>query len=54
MSALRGIRAGGIFVVDGNPAEEVDMTGYNPHREVVDQAKQTMIRIALDALITGA
>ncbi len=54
VSALRGVRAGGIFVVDGNPAEEVDMTGYNPHREVVDQAKQAMIRIALDALITSA
>lgn len=51
VASLRGIRAGGIFAVDGNPAEAADMTGYNPHREVVEQAKRAMITIALEAIV---
>lgn len=51
-ASLRKIQAGGIFAVDCNPAEQADMTGYNPHREVVEQAKRTTIGIALEALLT--
>lgn len=50
IATLRRIRAGGIFVVDGNPAEAQDMTGYNPHRPVVEDAKGKAIEIALEAL----
>ncbi len=51
IASIRKVRAGGIFAVDGNPAEQKDMTGYNPHREVVEQAKETMIEIALETLV---
>jgi uridine phosphorylase len=50
VAALRRVRAGGIFVVDGNPAEQKDMTSYNPHRQVVEDAKARAIQISLDAL----
>lgn len=52
IATLRRIRAGGIFVVDGNPAEQKDMSGYNPHRQVVEDAKGKAIEITLDALLT--
>lgn len=54
VASLRGVRAGGLFAVDGNPAEQADMTSYNPHREVVEQAKQHTIDIALSALASLA
>jgi len=54
VASLHRVRAGGIFVVDGNPNEAVDMSNYNPHREVVEQAKGTAIEIALDALVALA
>ena len=43
VAALRGIRAGGIFTVDGNPAEgdPEDPTGYDPHRDVVREGNRT-------------
>src|SRR5581483_4680665 len=50
IATLRRVRAGGIFVVDGNPIEAQDMTGYNPHKQVVEDAKGTAIESALDAL----
>ncbi len=50
IATLRRVRAGGIFVIDGNPAEKQDMLGYNPHTETVEQAKATAIEIALNAL----
>ena len=50
IASIRRVRAGGIFVVDGNPNESVNMSEYNPHREVVEQAKHRAIDIALDAL----
>ncbi len=50
IATLRRVRAGGIFVIDGNPNEAQDMTGYNPHKPVVEDAKGTAIQIALDAL----
>jgi uridine phosphorylase len=50
VGALRGLRVGGIFVVDGNEESGDDMTGYNPHKEVVAQGKDRMIEVALDAV----
>jgi uridine phosphorylase len=50
VGALRGLRVGGIFTVDGNEESGTDMTGYNPHREVVAQGKERMIEVALDAV----
>ena len=50
VGALRGLRVGGIFTVDGNEEAGDDMTGYNPHREVVAQGKERMIEVALDAV----
>jgi uridine phosphorylase len=50
VGALRGVRVGGIFTVDGNEEAGADMTGYNPHREVVAQGKERMIEVALDAV----
>ncbi len=53
MAGLAGREAGAILAVDGNPLVERDeeMTGYNPHREVVRDAVGRMIGIALDALV---
>lgn len=51
VAALRSIRAGGIFTVDGNPADdEASIFDYNPHRPVVDEGKQRMIEVGLDAI----
>jgi len=50
IGALRGLRVGGIFTVDGNDEAGDDMTGYNPHREVVAQGKERMIEVALEAV----
>jgi uridine phosphorylase len=54
MAGLNGVRAGGIFTSDGNLARrdkpDVDTATYDPHREVVTQGIQTMLKIALDAL----
>jgi uridine phosphorylase len=52
VAALRGVRAGGIFTVDGNPAEgDVENpAGYDPHRDVVLDGKRRMIEVGLDAI----
>lgn len=50
VAGLRGVRAGGIFTVDGNPAEEATGAEYDPHRPVVEQGKQHMIEVGLDAI----
>ena len=51
-ASLHGAAAGAILAVDGNPllAGDDDMSGYDPHREVVVDAVDRMIAIALDAL----
>jgi uridine phosphorylase len=52
VAALRGVRAGGAFTVDGNPAEEEkSIHDYNPHRPVVDEGKQRMVTVGLDAAV---
>lgn len=50
VAGLRGIRAGGIFTVDGNPSEEATGAEYDPHRPVVEEGKQRMIEVGLDAI----
>lgn len=51
VSALHGIRAGGILTVDGNLlTASQDMRDYDPHREVVSTAKAAMLEVALRAL----
>ena len=52
VAALRRVRAGGIFTVDGNPSEgdPEDARLYNPHRDVVREGKERMIEVGLDAI----
>ncbi len=54
MAGLSGVRAGGIFTSDGNLARAVtpalDPAAYDPHREIVSQGKDAMLRVALEAL----
>jgi len=55
MAGLRGLKAGGILVSDGNLAEDQSKTemedfAYDPHRDVVKHGTQKMLRVALDAL----
>ncbi len=52
VAALRGVRAGGIFTVDVNPAEgdPWDQGVYDPHRDVVREGKERMIEVGLDAV----
>lgn len=53
VAALRGARAGGVFTVDGNPAEgdPQDARVYDPHRDVVRHGKERMIDVGLDAVV---
>ncbi len=52
LASIHRVRAGGIFVVDGNPNESAgDMADYNPHRDQVERAKDAAIEIALEALL---
>jgi uridine phosphorylase len=53
IASLHRSRAGAILAIDGNPLVEQDdtMEGYNPNRQVVHDAVESMIGIALDALV---
>ena len=50
---LQGIEAGAIVVIDGNPLDQDqgDMTTYDPHSHIVDEAMNDAISIALSSLI---
>jgi uridine phosphorylase len=52
VAALRNLRAGGIFTVDGSPSEgdAEDARIYDPHRDVVRQGKERMIDVGLEAI----
>ncbi|MPZ84502.1 MAG: purine-nucleoside phosphorylase [Actinophytocola sp.] len=51
-AGLRGFRAGGVLVIDGNATvDNVDPTAYDPHRRVVADAVAAGSRVALDALV---
>lgn len=50
IGALNGTQVGAVLVSDGNPLH--DQTGvYNPHRDVVRDAVDVIIRVGLDALV---
>lgn len=53
IAALNGVQAGAVLAIDGNPlaAEDDDMAGYEPFRDVVDTAVNEAIRTGLDALV---
>ena len=53
VAALHGLRAGGVFTVDGNLTRSAeDMSGYDPHRDVVTRGKAAMLAAALRALVS--
>jgi uridine phosphorylase len=51
-ASLHGVEAGAILAVDGNPllSRDDDMSGYDPHRSIVDDAVEAMIGVALDVV----
>lgn len=52
LGALRGLRTGGVLVIDGVAADElVGTTGYDPHRDVVAAGVERGMDVALDALV---
>ncbi len=52
IAALHGVKAGGIFAVDGNPTRAAeDMSEYDPHRQVVADGVGRILRVALRALV---
>jgi len=61
IASLRGARAGGILVSDGNLARRLketkqgkvynQFTDYNPHRDAVRHGIESMIKVALEALV---
>ncbi len=50
MATLNNVRAGGLFVSDGNLVHTPDPDAYDPHRQIVEEGKAIMLRVALDAL----
>jgi uridine phosphorylase len=54
-AALKGLRAGGVLVVDGNATvDNTDPASYNPHRRVVVDAVARGGAVALDTLVAPA
>ncbi|MGB3440446.1 MAG: hypothetical protein WBA97_16995 [Actinophytocola sp.] len=54
-AALKGLRAGGVLVVDGNATvDNTDPTSYDPHRQVVQEGVALGSAVALDALVALA
>ncbi len=54
LAGLRGVSAGGVFAIDGNPVASADMSEYAPHRELVRDAADTAVRAGLAALTASA
>jgi uridine phosphorylase len=54
IAAQHGVRAGGIFAIDGNPLveQDTDMSGYNPFRAEVARAVVATLTISLDVLVS--
>ncbi|MGI8515291.1 MAG: nucleoside phosphorylase [Acidimicrobiia bacterium] len=52
IASLHRVAAGAIFAIDGNPLLERDeqMSGYDPHRDIVREAVDSMLDFALVAL----
>lgn len=51
LAGMKGLRAGGILVCDGNPTKRPSQADYNPHRPVVEAAVGKMMEITLDAML---
>ncbi|MDQ4134382.1 MAG: nucleoside phosphorylase [Actinomycetota bacterium] len=52
LASLHGVAAAGILVADGNILDSAGtMVGYDPHHEVVAEAKLRMMTVALDAVV---
>ncbi|HEX5996988.1 MAG TPA: nucleoside phosphorylase [Jiangellales bacterium] len=53
VAAQHGVAAGGILAIDGNPLaqQDLDMSGYQPFRAVVDRAVEAALDIGLRALV---
>ncbi len=54
VASLNGVAAGAVLAIDGNPLADADesMAGYEPFREIVDQAVAGTITAGLQALIS--
>lgn len=50
VAALKRIRAGGVLAVDGHPIGRTDPMAYQPGRDVVRDAVDAAVTVALDAL----
>ncbi|WP_026818980.1 nucleoside phosphorylase [Arthrobacter castelli] len=51
LASTRGVRAGGVLVIDGAAADDlVDTTGYDPHRAIVTEGVDRAIAVTLEAL----
>lgn len=52
VASLHGAAAGAVLAIDGNPltANDADMAGYDPHRDVVQAAVDRALRAAMTAL----
>jgi uridine phosphorylase len=54
-AGLKGLRAGGALVIDGNATvDNTDPTSYDPHRQIVADAVARGSAVALDALVALA
>jgi uridine phosphorylase len=54
-AALKGLRAGGVLVIDGNATvDNTDPTSYDPHRQIVVDGVARGSAVALDALVALA
>lgn len=51
IASIHGARAGGIFTSDGNLTKEPDQEAYDPHRTVVKEGVERMVKTALEALV---
>lgn len=55
IGSLRQVNTAAILAVDGNVLEALeDLESYNPHRDLIAQAVETEIKIALKALLSLA
>lgn len=55
VASLHGVRAGGLFAIDGNLTQAAeDMADYDPDTDVVARTKQAMLDAALAALVADA
>lgn len=56
IASLHGVAAAAVLAVDGNPlaSDDTAMEGYDPFRDVVREAVDTVVTVALDAVTAPA